>query len=184
MFDIYFLVSLFFFALFCFFEIIVFNEEILLALCFFSFIFFCFNSIGSSVFESFQSRASKFEEELLVSYEISKKSINNKFGLYLASRNQVFFLKTLNFHITQYINLFSFTRVQFSEFLACSLTKLSELVFFKKMLVLNSQEKIVSLILYPLVFQLSKSNSMFLKSSSVSLPIQSTKSAFLSLVSK
>ena len=75
MFDIIFIAFLLIFSLLCFVEFIVFNEEVLLALCFFSFIFFSFNTLSDSVAESFESRALKFENDLLVSFDITKKSI-------------------------------------------------------------------------------------------------------------
>ena len=74
MFDIFFIASLFLFSILCFLEFIVFNEEILLALCFFSFIFFSFNTLGDSIFDTFQSRAAKFEADLLLSFGPSQKT--------------------------------------------------------------------------------------------------------------
>jgi hypothetical protein len=150
----------------------------------FSFVFFCFNSIGSSIFDTFQSRASKFEEELLMSYGISKKAISDKFTLYLACRNIVFSLKSLDYHIGQYINLFAFTRVKFSFFLSSSFAKLSELFLFEQKLILSFQEKISSLLLYPLVFQLSKNNISVLTNANIVVAERATKSTFLTLISR
>jgi hypothetical protein len=65
------------------FEIVVFNEEILLAFCFFSFIFYCFNTLSDSVFQSFESRAVKFEQDLLISFDSSKESLASDFGFHL-----------------------------------------------------------------------------------------------------
>lgn len=68
MFDFVFIFSLILFSLLCVIEVIVFDEEILLALCFFCFIFFMFNNVGGSIFDTLTARATKFEEDLLVSF--------------------------------------------------------------------------------------------------------------------
>jgi hypothetical protein len=107
MFDIYFIVSLFIFSVMCFFELIVFNEEILLALCFFSFIFFSFNSLGDSVFDTFQSRAAKFEEDLLISFSATKETLGAKFSSFIASRGFVAKFKVLSACVTNYLTVFT-----------------------------------------------------------------------------
>ena len=86
MFDIVFIGFLLFFSLLCFVEFIVFNEEILLALCFFSFIFFSFNTLSVSVFESFESRAAKFESDLLLSFVANKQVFSTTFYNLIESR--------------------------------------------------------------------------------------------------
>jgi len=65
MFNPIFLAFIVFYAVLCSVEFIVFNEEVLLALCFFSFIFFCFNLLSDSTAENLNSRANKFEAEFL-----------------------------------------------------------------------------------------------------------------------
>jgi hypothetical protein len=69
-----------------FFEIIIFNEEILLTLCFLSFLFYAFNSLSDSVFSSFEQRASKFEQDLLFSFTVSKSALISDFSSYLKLR--------------------------------------------------------------------------------------------------
>ena len=73
-------------AFFSFFEIIVFNEEILLTLCFLCFLFYLFNNVSDSVFDSFEQRASKFEADLLESFNMSKILITNDFNTYLKQK--------------------------------------------------------------------------------------------------
>jgi len=107
MFDIYFIVSLFVFSGLCFLEVIVFNEEILLAMCFFCFIFFSFNSLGDSIFETFQSRASKFEEDLLISYSNTKDNINSKFDNYTSFRSFVSKFKVISLSVEYYLTTFT-----------------------------------------------------------------------------
>jgi hypothetical protein len=79
MFDLFFVGFLFILSLFCAFEIIIFNEEILLLICFFSFIFVCFNSFSESVFDMFADRASKFEIDLLDSFIVQWAQLNSDF---------------------------------------------------------------------------------------------------------
>ena len=164
MFDLVFLVSLLFFCVLCFLEIIVFNEEILLAMCFFSFIFFAFNSLGDSIFESFQSRALKFENDLLLSYNSAKIAVVEQFSVFLLSRGFVVKLKVLTECFSTFFSTFnkhlSFQRV--SIVLNICLNKLSELSAFEAKQYLSAQKKCVSLLLYPLIFKTTNNNIAFL----------------------
>jgi len=187
MFDIFFIVSLFIFSIMCFFELVVFNEEILLALCFFSFIFFSFNSMGDSIFESFQSRASKFEEDLLISFSNSKEALTAKFSGFLASRGFVSKFKILSICVTNYLSTFTsfYSYKWFSLFASTSLAKLAELTLFEGKLITAFQEKSVSLLLYPLIFQTSKSNVTLLTSAATKVSSgYEKKAALLSAISK
>jgi len=188
MFDIFFIVSLFLFSVMCFFELIVFNEEILLALCFFSFIFFSFNSMGDSIFDTFQSRASKFEEDLLISFNSSKESLGSKFLGFISSRGFVSKFKILSICVTNYLTVFTrfYSYKWFALFLSTSLAKLAELSVFESKLVATFQEKSVSLLLYPLIFQSSKSSVALLTSAATQKVASNSvkKITFLSSVSK
>merc|ERR1712194_177029 len=104
MFDIFFIISLFIFSLVCFFEVLIFNEEVLLALCFFCFIFFSFNSLGDSVLDIFQSRAAKFESDLLLSFNLTKQSIVKLFDNYFVSRGFSSKFSVLSLTISNYLN--------------------------------------------------------------------------------
>jgi hypothetical protein len=46
-------------------------------------LFFCFNTLSSFVFSSFEDRAAKFEQDLLFSFSTSKISLINNFNVYL-----------------------------------------------------------------------------------------------------
>jgi hypothetical protein len=188
MFDIYFIVSLFIFSVMCFFELIVFNEEILLALCFFSFIFFSFNSLGDSVFDTFQSRAAKFEEDLLISFSATKETLGAKFSSFIASRGFVAKFKVLSACVTNYLTVFTrfYSYKWFAMFYSASLSKLAELSIFETKLIAAFQEKCVSLLLYPLIFQTSKNNVALLTSAVGSLvkTSSSNKTKILSALSK
>jgi hypothetical protein len=183
MFDIFFIISLFIFSLFCFFEVLIFNEEVLLALCFFCFIFFSFNSLGDSVLDIFQSRAAKFESDLLLSFNLTKQSIVKLFDNYFVSRGFSSKFSVLSLTISNYLNSyttyssFKLTRL----FYSVSLSKLSELVAFESKLVVAFQKKSVSLLLYPLIFQTAKSNISLLTgfSSVTSIDYKITKKNLL-----
>ena len=164
MFDIFFIASLFLFSILCFLEFIVFNEEILLALCFFSFIFFSFNTLGDSVFDIFQSRAAKFEADLLLSFGLTKKSLVSKFDNFLSSRGFVSKFKVLSSCVSNYLTVFTkYSSFKLSSvFLSASFAKLAELSAFEGKLIAAFQKKCVSLLLYPLIFQTAKNNVAFL----------------------
>lgn len=160
MFDIFFIVSLFIFSVLCFIEVLIFNEEVLLALCFFCFIFFSFNSLGDSVVDIFQSRASKFESDLLLSFNLTKQSVVKLFDNYFVSRGFSAKFKIISITVSNYLN----STAKHSSltlnrlFYSISLSKLSELVAFESKLITAFQKKSVSLLLYPLIFQTAKSS--------------------------
>jgi hypothetical protein len=87
--ELHIILSIFFFCVFSFFDFIVFNEEILLKLCFLSFLFYCFNTLSQSIFESFESRALKFEQDLLASFNTTKLSLIESFNVQLKFRSFV-----------------------------------------------------------------------------------------------
>ena len=77
------IISLVAFCLCSFFDIIIFNEEILLALCFLAFLFYCFNTLSESIFSSFESRASQFENDLLFNFNNIKQKLILDFNVQL-----------------------------------------------------------------------------------------------------
>jgi hypothetical protein len=164
MFDIYFIVSLLIFSILCFLEFIVFNEEILLALCFFSFVFFCFNLLSDSVFLSFQERATKFESDLLVSFNAIKQSTLSSFDSFLNSRGFSLKTKILLTNINSFFSvLTNYSKyAHFFLFSSICYTKLTELRILNDKLFLEFQKKTISLLLYPLIFQTTKNNLNFL----------------------
>jgi len=85
--ELHIILSIFVLSLLSFFDFIIFNEEILLTLCFLSFLFYCFNTLSESIFSSFESRASKFEEDLLLSFSASKTALINDFNTHLKSQS-------------------------------------------------------------------------------------------------
>ena len=82
----YIILTIFTLSLLSFFEIIVFNEEILLTLCFLCFLFYVFNTLSDSIFSSFEQRASKFEDDLLSSFTVSKSALISDFSSYIKLR--------------------------------------------------------------------------------------------------
>jgi hypothetical protein len=70
-------------------DFIVFNEEILLTLCFLSFLFYCFNTLSESVASSFDARAAKFEDDLLSTFGSYKNILIVDFNANLKLQNFV-----------------------------------------------------------------------------------------------
>jgi hypothetical protein len=129
-------------------------------LCFFSFFFFCFNSLGGSVFDIFHSRATKFEADLLISFGSTKQSVTKLFDSYLLSRVFGSKFKIMSFISSNYLSVFtkySVFKLSRTFYSAC-VSKLSELLAFEAKLLVAFQRKSVSLLLYPLIFQTAKSN--------------------------
>jgi len=185
MFDIFFIISLFLFSALCFVEFLVFNEETLLALCFFSFIFFSFNSLGDSVVDTFQSRALKFESDLLLSFNLTKQSLIKSFDSYFFSRGFSSKFKVLSVLINSYLELlikFSSFKLTKLFYVTCFL-KLQELSAFEKKLFVSFQNKSISLLLYPLIFQTVKTNISLLSSLDKTLPASNGKISLLKSIS-
>jgi len=160
MFDIFFILSFFSFSVFCFFEIVVFDEEILLALCFFSFVFFMFNSIGASVFENLTSRAVKFESDLLQSFSSEKTNIQQNFNNFMLSLNFTAKFSVLFSLLSFFLSFFS-KNLNFkleSSLFSHSVSQLTVMSLTEKKLVSFLQKKSVSILLYPLIFKTSKKN--------------------------
>jgi hypothetical protein len=160
MFDLWFIVCVFFFSVFCFFEVLVFNEEVLLALCFFCFIFFSFNSLGDTVVDIFQSRAAKFEADLLLSFNVVKNTTILLFDNYAVSCGFGSKFKVLSITIVNYLNILKdYSKVELSQFFhGRALVKLIELRTFESKLIAAFQNQSTSLLLYPLIFQTVKRN--------------------------
>ena len=169
MFDIVFIGFLLFFSLLCFVEFIVFNEEILLALCFFSFIFFSFNTLSVSVFESFESRAAKFESDLLLSFVANKQVFSTTFYNLIESRG--FSLKLKSFYLQLYYlsrmwRVILLISLLYSGVLDASAVKLNELVLLSNKLISTFQKNCVTTLLYPLIFKASKPAKFVISGSS------------------
>jgi len=155
MFDISFVIFLFFFSALCLTEFIVFNEEILLALCFFCFVFFCFNTLSDSVYDSFNSRALKFESDLLSSYSNRRISLLEKFSNALKFRAFNFKFTLLFSSFRAYLlqaKSFSSNQMLLSFGLTAS-TYLSDLISVESKLFDSFQKNCIELLLYPLIFE-------------------------------
>jgi len=159
MIELHIIFALFFLSLFSVFEIVVFNEEILLAFCFFSFIFYCFNTLSDSLFQSFESRAVKFEQDLLISFDSSKQSLTGDFSFQLkfqafSSQYAVLISSLLNFLSNCLV--FAESAPFFAYFRIC-LAKLGELVSTTKNFTDVLWKQCVNHLLYSLVMKTSDS---------------------------
>jgi len=155
MFDIYFVVFILIYAIGCFIEFFVFNEEILLSLCFLSFVFFCFNTLSDSVAENFTSSANKLESDLLLSYSHSKSSLMSEFNYFIQSRGSYSKFKILLSSIVLFLinsKQNSITKLS-SSFFSIAFAKLNELVIFENTLLEKFQTNCIMTLLYPFVFQ-------------------------------
>jgi hypothetical protein len=164
MFDIYFIVGIFIFAICSFFEIIIFNEEALLTLCFVAFIFFCFNTLSVSVLEAFNARGAKFEADLFVSFQLTKTNISAKFSNFLKLRGILVKFKLLSTSIIFYLNQYKkFATTKIGAIIVnIGLDKLSELVLIQNKFVTDFQKKTILNTLYPLIFETTNYNILSL----------------------
>jgi len=162
MLDITFAIFLLLFSVACFFEFLVFNEEALLALCFFAFVFFCFNSLSNSIFDSFDSRALKFESEFLVAFNLAKQMNSKIFYFWLNFRA---FPVKFQFLLTAFKYCLSFLEVNHwsSRLTALSgffISVLTEVAFLESLAVKTYQKNSAFLHLYPFICYRNHSNQL------------------------
>jgi len=160
------ILSIFFFCLFSFFDIIIFNEEILLTLCFLSFLFYCFNTLSDSIAISFETRALKFEQELLLTFAGSNDALTTEFNT--NNRLQTTFLTSsivisLFFHSVSGVLMFFESASSFLYY-NISLIKLTELVLLNNNFVIFFQKSCVVQLLYSLILKKSNNDLTFLVS--------------------
>jgi len=166
--DITIIVSIFLFCLLSFVDFIVFNEEILLTLCFLSFIFFCFNSLSDSIFDIFESRASKFEEDLLYTCNASKNLLISDFNANLVFRSFICKFSILMASLVNYLSIckdFLEYKSSWIYHLAC-VAKLNELSVSSKNFIASFQKACVTQLLYSLILKKSNNDLTFLAVSS------------------
>jgi len=129
--------------IFSFTEIIVFNEEVLLALCFVAFVFFAYSKLNDSISMFFKDNALKLENDLLFSLILKSEKIVSQFEQYYFSQklqNSNSLLETIAlFSVSNFINTF------FSNFIDNSLTKVTntfkDIQLFNENLSVTSKKK-------------------------------------------
>jgi len=163
--ELHIILAIFICCLFSFFEIIVFDAEILLTLCFLSFLFYCFNTLSDSVFSSFEDRASKFEQDLLVSFNVTKVTLTTDFNAYLKFQSfidQFAILMSSLLNYLSYCLVFVFTKSPVWDHYQACLTKFNELILSNKLFINSYQSACVVQLLYSLVLKKSTNDLTFL----------------------
>jgi len=164
-------------SLLSFFDFIIFNEEILLALCFLSFLFYCFNTLSESVFSSFESRAAKFEEDLLASFDSSKLAIISEFNNYTKLNRFVEQFSILLFCLSYLVSeCFSFLNYKPNLiYFQLGLTKLNELVASNIELVEQFNKSYIISLLYSLLLKTTPNSILLLTASNVTNKLNELK---------
>ena len=153
------IISIIFLCLFSVFDIIIFNEEILLAFCFLTFLFYCFNTLSESAALTFDARAAKFEHDLLITFSSSKAlllanfSINLKFQFFI---NKFGVISSCLFYFYNSLLLSFSYKTSWVYYQAC-LVKLNELTLATNDFIAIFQKLCVTHLLYSLI--LIKSNN-------------------------
>jgi hypothetical protein len=160
------ILSLFFFVVLSFFDFIVFNEEILLTLCFLSFLFYCFNTLSESISSSFEARAAKFEDDLLSTFASSKNILVADFNTHLKMQNFVNKFSILMTSLIHYLSVCvdSLESKSASIYFQTSLTKLNELALANRNFISVFQKACVTQLLYSLILKKSTNDLTFLTS--------------------
>ena len=165
------------YTLFCSLEIVVFNEEILLALCFFSFVFFAYNTLADTVTNIFNERAKKFESEFLISFDLKKNLIMTNFNSNCQNQSVVHSIKCLL--IASVINMQLTNKLIVKNMITSVKTtnslKLAEFSLLNNKILNEYKFNCISKILYPLIFKTSTASINIKKISVVSLKNTNSK---------
>jgi hypothetical protein len=170
--ELHIIFTIFLLCLLSFFDIIVFNEEILLTLCFLSFLFYCFNTLSDSVASSFESRAAKFEQDLLFSFSATKSSLTNDFSTHLKLQSFIDQFTILMLSLSSFLSqclIFLEYKPTWIYHQAC-ISKFNELILASKSFTVLFQKACVVQLLYSLILKKSTNDLTFLSTN-----IKSTK---------
>ena len=166
--ELHIIFSIFILSILSFFDFIIFNEEILLTLCFLSFLFYCFNTLSESIFSSFEGRAVKFEQDLLLSFNIVKTTIISDFKTHtkLQELSSLFLILmcSLQKFLSECLSFLNH-KPEWVYYQLC-LIKLNELLVFNKSFIESFQKSCVIHLLYSIVLKKSSNNLTFLVSKS------------------
>lgn len=146
-----------------FLEIIVFNEEVLLALCFISFVFFARNYLTDTVFAIFNDHAVKIESDILLAFESKHVAISTHAGDLALSKMFLSGLTLLESFIRTY-NVFIFNNVQVSyrsSFLTLTVSRLNEIALAERILKNVSQKANIQNGIYPVIFAFIRNRYIF-----------------------
>ena len=143
-------------------EFVVFNEEILLALCFVSFVFFAYSYLNETVYTFFSDYAAKIETDLVTSFQARYNSI------LVAAKGLVFSFKLAN--LLTLLELVSLSFVHFrnskalskrsNEIVTVLQFKLNDLVIKRDSFSTKLQITKIKNIILPLAFRLRSLNTI------------------------
>jgi hypothetical protein len=164
------LLAIFVFCILSFFDIIVYNEEVLLTLCFLCFIFYCFQTLSGQVAEMFETRASQFEQNLLITYNGTKNLVISEFNTHIKLLNLMTNFKLLSKSLLNGIavlfTFFEWTIV--SVYFQTAIAKLNELAIFNQGFSTHYQKSCVSQLLYSIILTKTSNKLKMLNTTSVS----------------
>jgi hypothetical protein len=145
-------------------EFIVYNEEVLLALCFVLFVFFIYGYLNESVYNDFQKKIEGLEDQLF-------NVISEKFNTTLVHFNELFLLKGLEFKLSTIESLlysrisshFTLYRGQILKDKASSLVSISlfEILRSGSKITEKLQKKVVKTIFISNILDINYSSSKF-----------------------
>jgi hypothetical protein len=139
-----------------FIELIVFNEEVLLALCFISFVFFAYSYLNETIFDIFNDRAKKFESDILVAFESKHNAISLYANDLLLSKMILSGLSLFETCTRSHIT-FVFDSVRSSRrlsILSATVSKLNEALMVERKLKSASQKTNIQSAVYPFIFSI------------------------------
>ena len=140
-----------------FIELIVFKEEVLLALCFISFVFFAYSYLGDTVFSIFDDRAKKFESDILVAFDAKHSAITSYANDLLLSK-MIFSGLSLFEAFTRQYNVFVFEGMKASRssmLLGATISKFNEVVLTERKLKTALLKTNIQSAVYPFIFSMN-----------------------------
>ena len=143
-------------------EVIVFDEEVLLALCFVCFVFFAYGYLNNSIYSLFEERASKIESDLLLSFELTLDQKASQSTKLLADKSLISKLKVFEeLESTRFTSLKSDFLLKLESFVYNQTTALlNDSMLIEKSILFNMQQKKLECSIYPFVYSSKKVNYM------------------------
>ena len=139
-------------------ELVVFNEEILLAFCFIAFVFFAYSFLSDTVFSISDDRAKKFESDIIFAFEskyLNVKSYADELVVSKKTLNAILFFETFMQRYASFGSKFA-KGAHSSTLLSLTETKLNEIILTEQKLKTFTQKVNIQNVLFPVVFNLAK----------------------------
>lgn len=139
-------------------EIIIFNEEVLLAFCFIAFVFFVYSYLSDTVFAIFDDRAKKFEGDIVFAFESKYNSVKSYANDLIVSKNILNSLMLFQVFLSRFTSSSSKSTAatHSSAFLSLTEQKLADIVIAEQKFKMFAKKSNSQSLLFSVIFKMIK----------------------------